>query len=251
MATTRRVFLEILGAGAVSSGCVAVATDTTPPVPFGSGGSGAVGSGGNGAVGNPIGGNGKGAIGSGGTSTGGQIGTGGTTGSGGAQQGSGGSTGSGGARADSGAGGSTQIDAGTVDARQVDAQSVADANGGPARDAAPMLQPGDIVAGNVSNFQVGALNALSGTTVAVGRDAMGLYALTLVCTHQGCTAAPAGAVGARQVNCPCHGSQFDRNGAVIRGPAGRPLVHFGVTVDVAGNIIVHSNMQVAANVRVA
>jgi Rieske Fe-S protein len=54
----------------------------------------------------------------------------------------------------------------------------------------------------------------------------------------------------RQINCPCHGSQFDRNGAVIRGPAARPLVHFAVQIDAAGNIVIHTNTQVGATVRV-
>jgi Rieske Fe-S protein len=122
---------------------------------------------------------------------------------------------------------------------------------GPApRDAGPIiLQPGDITAGNVSSLAVGGLNAIPNRAVAIGRDAMGVYALTLVCTHQGCTAAPAGATGARQINCPCHGSQFDRNGAVIRGPAGRPLVHYAVAIDASGNIVVHTSSQVAATVR--
>ena len=134
MATTRRVFLEILGAGAAASGCVAVVSGT-PPGEFGSGGSGGVGTGGNGSP--PITNNGTGGVGSGGASTGGQIGTGGDTGTGGAQQGSGGATGSGGAQVDSGAG----------DATQSDAQALADANM-PPRDAGPaILQPGDIAAG--------------------------------------------------------------------------------------------------------
>jgi Rieske Fe-S protein len=45
-------------------------------------------------------------------------------------------------------------------------------------------------------------------------------------------------------------NQFDSNGAVIRGPAARPLVHFAVTVDAAGNVVIRTNSQVAANVRV-
>lgn len=102
----------------------------------------------------------------------------------------------------------------------------------------------------MSGLAVGALIAIPNQSVAIGRDAMGLYALTLVCTHQGCTTTPAGANGARQINCPCHGSQFDGNGAVIRGPATRPLVHFAVSVDAGGNIVVHTNSQVAATVRV-
>jgi Rieske Fe-S protein len=55
--------------------------------------------------------------------------------------------------------------------------------------------------------------------VAVVRDGDGVHALSLVCTHLGCTVAvtPAG------ILCPCHGSRFDRRGAVLEGPATRPL----------------------------
>jgi Rieske Fe-S protein len=175
-------------------------------------------------------GTGTGGTGAGGDGTGG---AGGISGQGGS--GAGGGAGTGGARADAG-----------VPPRDASADLRVD-TGGPDP---VVLGPGDLAAGNVSGLPVGALNAIPGKTVAIGRDSLGLYALTLVCTHQGCTAAPAGATGARQINCPCHGSQYDSNGNVIRGPAPRPLVHFAVTVDAAGNIVVHTNTQVAATVRV-
>jgi Rieske Fe-S protein len=45
------------------------------------------------------------------------------------------------------------------------------------------------------------------------------------CTHLGCTVAPAG----KQLHCPCHGSVFNATtGAVIRGPAPRPLARVEV-----------------------
>jgi Rieske Fe-S protein len=48
-----------------------------------------------------------------------------------------------------------------------------------------------------------------------------------VCTHMGCTVAPAGA----QLNCPCHGSQFNAlTGQVLRGPAASPLPEIPVKV---------------------
>lgn len=62
------------------------------------------------------------------------------------------------------------------------------------------------------------------TRVAVIRDAEEIYALDLVCTHLGCTAA----VTPREIICPCHGSVFDRQGSVIRGPADRPLARHEV-----------------------
>jgi nitrite reductase/ring-hydroxylating ferredoxin subunit len=236
MATTRRVFLEVVGVGAagvtVNAACVGFVEDGGLPRADGLGGARTqTGSGGAPGAGGATGTGGTGVDGAGGSGSGagGDVGT-----------GAGGRTGG---MADAGAprdtGSGTPRDSG-IDTRD---------SGTAPRDAGPILQPGDLAAGNVSGLAVGALNAIPNSTVAIGRDAMGLYALTLVCTHQGCTAAPAGATGARQVNCPCHGSQFDRNGAVIRGPATRPLVHFSVTIDASGNIVVHSNTQVAATVR--
>jgi Rieske Fe-S protein len=227
MATNRRVFLGVMGvgaAGATINACVGVVGDTGLSTHDpGTGIGGATGSGGETGTGGAIGTGGE--TGTGGSGTGGD-GMGGISGQGGS--GTGGRLGTGGARVDAGvpprdAG----VDTGTV-----------------------VLGPGDLAGGKSSGIAVGTLNAIPGKTVAIGRDSTGLYAITLVCTHQGCTAAPAGATGARQVNCPCHGSQFDSNGAVIRGPAARPLVHFAVTVDAGGNVVVHTSTQVAANVRV-
>lgn len=41
------------------------------------------------------------------------------------------------------------------------------------------------------------------------------------CTHLGCIAAWRPEVGKHI--CPCHGSEYDKTGAVLRGPAPRPL----------------------------
>lgn len=46
-----------------------------------------------------------------------------------------------------------------------------------------------------------------------------IYALSLVCTHLGCTLN----VNDEKLSCPCHGSEFDRQGQVLKGPADRPL----------------------------
>lgn len=57
--------------------------------------------------------------------------------------------------------------------------------------------------------------------LALLRDHSGLYALSLVCTHLGCTVT----VSAHGLACPCHGNLFDRQGMVLKG---RLTGHCGV-----------------------
>ena len=65
-----------------------------------------------------------------------------------------------------------------------------------------------------------------GRSVAVFRDTEGVYAISMVCTHLGCIVKPS----PHGFDCPCHGSRFARDGAVIKGPAPTPLPWLGVTV---------------------
>jgi len=55
--------------------------------------------------------------------------------------------------------------------------------------------------------------------VALIRQGERIGAVSLVCTHLGCTVT----VGEEEIVCPCHGSRFDREGRVLAGPATRPL----------------------------
>ena len=57
------------------------------------------------------------------------------------------------------------------------------------------------------------------------------FGLNAVCTHLGCTVPWDEA--ANKFICPCHGSQYDTTGAVVRGPAPLPLalVHCDTTKD--------------------
>ena len=105
--------------------------------------------------------------------------------------------------------------------------------------------PGDKPGGNISATSIGTLLVLPNSAIVLGRDAQGLYAMTIVCPHQGCYVARQGS----DLYCPCHGSLFDSNGNVLRGPARAPLTHFAVSVDAAGNITIHTGSLVAATVR--
>jgi len=70
--------------------------------------------------------------------------------------------------------------------------------------------------------------------VFVHRSASGeLVAVLASCTHQGCQPEP---VGERLV-CPCHGSEFSFDGAVLQGPAQRPLTRYPVSVE-DGDVVI-------------
>lgn len=60
--------------------------------------------------------------------------------------------------------------------------------------------------------------------VAIMRDGATISALSLVCTHLGCTVT----VTPTELICPCHGSRFGRDGQVLAGPAPRPLPRLAV-----------------------
>jgi Rieske Fe-S protein len=82
--------------------------------------------------------------------------------------------------------------------------------------------------GQVADFPQGAWRQIGTPRLIVGHDDSGLYAYTSVCTHRGCTIHAPNASGV--ATCPCHGAQFDGDGAVVRGPATRPLVHYALTI---------------------
>jgi len=63
--------------------------------------------------------------------------------------------------------------------------------------------------------------------VALVREEEEFYALDLTCTHLGCTVT----VTPTELVCPCHGSRFDRQGAVLQGPAERPLRRLEVRIE--------------------
>ncbi len=68
-------------------------------------------------------------------------------------------------------------------------------------------------------------------SIFVTRSGANYYALSRVCTHQGCT------VGATTptLNCPCHGSRYNLMGSVVQGPAPRALQSWPTSV--SGNTL--------------
>ena len=89
-------------------------------------------------------------------------------------------------------------------------------------DAAPLAQLADIPVGSAVAATMG------GKAIVVAQPTAGTaVAFSAICTHKGCTVAPAGA----KLNCPCHGSVYDAmTGKVLSGPAPAPLASVPVTV---------------------
>jgi thiosulfate dehydrogenase [quinone] large subunit len=85
----------------------------------------------------------------------------------------------------------------------------------------------------LSAFPVGSsmqYTASDGNPAILFRTAVGVFAYSAVCTHQGCV------VGytpqTKTIDCPCHGGQYDPfNGAqVIAGPPPTPLATYPVSI---------------------
>lgn len=72
--------------------------------------------------------------------------------------------------------------------------------------------------------------------VWVVRDESGIYALSTVCTHLGCT--PNWLSGEAKFKCPCHGSGFYITGINFEGPAPRPLERYRVVFADDGQVLV-------------
>jgi menaquinol-cytochrome c reductase iron-sulfur subunit len=97
----------------------------------------------------------------------------------------------------------------------------------------------------------------------VGRDQRGLYAISAVCTHLGCTVKPVNLSQPRTVqvtgkaveiaqefHCPCHGSKYYGDGTNYAGPAPRPLDWYRLEVSADdGQVVVNTSAAVKHDFR--
>jgi Rieske Fe-S protein len=103
--------------------------------------------------------------------------------------------------------------------------------------AAPASEPAGKALAKVADVPVGGAKAVQlpdGSPAVVAQPSAGRVAcFSAICTHQGCTVQVQG----KELDCPCHGSRFDAlTGAVLSGPASRPLDKVAVTVN-GGEIV--------------
>ena len=99
------------------------------------------------------------------------------------------------------------------------------------------------IAGKPEDYQVGEVSTrmLKEQRVWMVRSEQGLYTLVAVCTHLGCT--PIWHPTEDRIKCPCHGSNFLRDGQNVAGPAPVPLFRAAISLDLAGNIVVDKSMK--------
>lgn len=73
------------------------------------------------------------------------------------------------------------------------------------------------------------------------RTEEGIYALSTVCTHLGCT--PNWLANEGKFKCPCHGSGFRKSGIHFEGPAPRPLERWRIVLADDGQILVDKSKR--------
>ncbi len=112
----------------------------------------------------------------------------------------------------------------------------------------PAVLPGPVrrfKIGHPEEFAVGSETRVDEANFFVFRDAQGMYAISGVCTHLGCSVA-------RSPNgfaCPCHGSRFGNVGQVTRGPAPRALPWLEVGRAADGQLVVYADNEVPEGTR--
>lgn len=86
--------------------------------------------------------------------------------------------------------------------------------------------------GPASDYPPGSRTLLPEVPALLIHEEAGFSALSLICPHLGCTVEEASGGFA----CPCHGSRFDAQGGLQRGPADRALASLRVEADADGQV---------------
>ena len=77
--------------------------------------------------------------------------------------------------------------------------------------------------------------------VWIVRVSEGIYALSTICTHLGCT--PNWLSTENKFKCPCHGSGFYKTGINFEGPAPRPLERYRIGLAEDGQILIDKSKK--------
>ena len=105
----------------------------------------------------------------------------------------------------------------------------------------PALPPGAVDAGSLDGFKSDDVyDAFREQGFFVIRRDNQLFALSSVCTHKGCKVRVQNDLSFK---CKCHGSTFDKDGHVTKGPARRDLPRLAIAEDETQHVIVDVNQK--------
>jgi len=92
--------------------------------------------------------------------------------------------------------------------------------------------PSEFDIGPALDYPLNSHTMLAHIPAIVIHDKKGLRAISLACTHLGCT------IEQRNFGfeCPCHSSRYDINGKVLKGPANKDLEKLRVAKSEDGNL---------------
>lgn len=96
--------------------------------------------------------------------------------------------------------------------------------------------PSSFRVGTPDDYPVNSVTFIQDQQVYIVRVSEGIYAVSAVCTHLGCITQ--WNTQDNLIECPCHGSKFQRNGTKVAGPAPRPLPHFAIRLTPDGQLLV-------------
>jgi cytochrome b6-f complex iron-sulfur subunit len=109
-----------------------------------------------------------------------------------------------------------------------------------------LYEPSPVVSvGKPEHYPVGTVTLDTRFSIFIVRLQEGFYALSAICTHLGCLSAWKPETGT--IACPCHGTAFRRDGAVMAGPAPQPLPWLKLWLNDDGNLMVDRSTTVAAH----
>jgi cytochrome b6-f complex iron-sulfur subunit len=97
--------------------------------------------------------------------------------------------------------------------------------------------------GSADRFPFNSFTFVPDKNIFIYRSREGFKALSALCPHLGCVVTSSG----QGFRCPCHGSTFDAQGAVLHGPAPKPLSWLKVGLAPDGQITVDTSERVPAD----
>jgi cytochrome b6-f complex iron-sulfur subunit len=100
--------------------------------------------------------------------------------------------------------------------------------------------------GRPEEYPPDSVTLLADHRVFVFRTAEGFHAISAVCTHLGCNV---NHEEGRGFVCPCHGSTYDEDGRVTKGPAAWPLPRYAMSLSRRGELVVDTRRTVEPDVR--